>query len=57
MKLMRVRCDFFGGDGQVTLIFAVFIVNYDYHFARAYGCNGVFDRGECPITVCGFLTI
>jgi hypothetical protein len=40
------------GDGQIALIFA--IVHYDCHFASAYGCNGIFDRGEGPITVFGF---
>jgi hypothetical protein len=31
------------GDGQIAFVLAIFIVNDDDHFARAYGGYGIFN--------------
>src|ERR1700690_1896552 len=41
-----LRRDLLGGDCEVTFVFAIFIVNDDYHLACAYCRDGIFDACE-----------
>jgi hypothetical protein len=35
-------------DGEITFVFAIFIVNNDHHLARAHGRNSILDTRKRP---------
>jgi hypothetical protein len=43
--------DHFRGADQVTLVFTIFIVNDDYHFAVSNIFDGVVDSGKWHVRV------
>jgi len=45
-KVNGFGCDFFRGNGQITLILPIFIVGHDDHLACADSRNGIFDAGK-----------
>src|SRR6266704_3589036 len=41
-----LRCDLLSSDGQITFVFAIFVVNNDPHLARVYGRNSILNARE-----------
>ena len=49
-----LRRNLLSGHSQVTFVFAIFIVDNDYHLPRAYRRNGIFDACECARAAVAF---
>src|SRR5208283_1449484 len=48
-EIDQFRRDFFGGEGQIAFVFAIFIVHHDDHTAGANLLDGGRDVGECRL--------
>src|SRR5229473_1941686 len=53
-EVNNLRCDLFGCDSQIALVFAAFIVNDDYHLPCMYGRNSILNASEWTGDAVGF---